>query len=169
MKLLTALNSTLDGALVTLATLVNIVIFYYTSNDETTAYLTSRSIILSVGLFIVLSETMGLSSSKAIGDLSKINVALRLTQEFLLENVVGYERCNPTLKKKRNSSKTKKSKINSDQNTAIDIKNLKFSYKHINNGNYDLDIKSLTVKKGKQKRYIPRFKESFINLLLFYR
>ena len=150
LKLLTALNSTLDGALVTLATLVNIVIFYYTSNDETTTYLTSRSIILSVGLFIVLSETMGLSSSKAIGDLSKINVALRLTQEFLLENV-GYESriCNPTIQKKRNSSKTKKSKINSDQNTAIDIKNLKFSYKHIDNGNYDLDIKSLTVKKGK--------------------
>lgn len=129
----------------TLATLVNIVVFYYTSNDETTTYLTSRSIILSVGLFIVLSETMGLSSSKAIGDLSKINVALRLTQEFLLENVVGYENCNPTLQKKRNSSKNKKS----DQNTAIDIKNLKFSYKHIDNGNYDLDIKSLTVKKGK--------------------
>lgn len=153
LKLLTALNSTLDGALVTLATLVNIVVFYYSSNDETTNYLTSRSIILSVGLFIVLSETMGLSSSKAIGDLSKINVALRLTQEFLLENVVGYESCNPTIQKKRNSSKTKKSKINSEyQNTAIDIKNLKFSYKHIDNGNYDLDIKSLTVKKGKQKR-----------------
>lgn len=131
LKLLMSVNSILDGILVTSAIFVNVLFSYWLYLDR--IFLT-KYLVLSLGLFMVLDETLGFKVSLAISDLAKLNLALKLTQEFLME------------KSQLPIDKLPKEE-NMDEKIAIEISKLKFSYKN-EFSDVDLDIQELAIKKG---------------------
>lgn len=133
-KILMAAISMLDSTLVTLAVLVNLSMFYFINWNQT---LLTKYIILCIGVFMTLEESIGHKLSNAVSDLFQANEALNQTQEFLMKK-----------------SSMRRTKETADEKIAIDMTNLKFSYKS-DFSDLHLNIDRLSINKGKfRKKFV---------------